>query len=751
MKPVIIAILVVTAVSVVLYFRGGAPSPSAVHMTTDLLISTGHDDVPTEPIANLHTFSQTFVGRTDGLSSIEFLAATWGALIPSGSITAVVMMPGSPQRAVVVHEIDARSILDNHYVGFDFPPIRGSAGAPLQLLLTPHDLPAGSRFSVWLTRRHVYRQGASFVDGLPTGAGELVMTVSRKAFASEVVKSFCIVWFVSISIAVYLFAIGLAILTMFNSDSVTLLYISPAIGVAVIGALSGVGVITGHVRSVNLVGGAVLLLLAIASLARNRHRFKGLQVPAASIFCCLALITISCAITSQPGEIPLADPRDGPWRSFVPMYPADGLIPYESASIIANKLAARDFMFEPKWQISDRTHLLTLLYLHFCQWFRIVPTHVPVGPWEIVDAYGFWLLRSLAFAANSFVVLGIALVGSAILNRTASRMALAVAVIAPFLILNACYTWPKMLCAYLVMVGIYLLVQRKFALAGALFGLAYWAHPFANLISLGALWFAWAIGADRRASFRNAVRFTVALGLVVGAGGLFNGTVFGVKGESLYLYPLDSGFPYHTTNDPEVVLRDFRATPLWDLFAIRLHNLAVFLFPSEMQNVSLPLHPGEIWDRMKWNWFRICLGSLWGTVGLITFVLTVWGIVLSRAKREMLVLAVAFIAVPALAYILWMGYLSDFNGYTVCQVIVPAAMIFAAVALESFSRVTAIAVVTAVSVEMLFALSIPYHDAAVAAGLTALCAAAVVVTASAARSGNGLVTSGAAHTPKFPR
>src|ERR1035437_1134128 len=270
MKPVLIVILVIAAASVSLYFWGGARAPSPVHLTPDIFVSNSHDDVPAPPIANLHTFSQTFVARTDGMCSIEFLAATYGAPIPSGSITAVVMMPASPQRTVVVHEIEARTILDNHYVRFEFPAIRGSGGVPYRLLLTPHDLPGGSRFTVWLTRRDVYRAGASFIDGIPAGEGDLVMTVSRKASAFEVVRSFCIVWFISISIAVYLLAIGLPILIMFRSDSKTFVYISPAIGVAVIGALSGIAVITGQLRAVNLVGGAVLFPLVIASLLKNR-------------------------------------------------------------------------------------------------------------------------------------------------------------------------------------------------------------------------------------------------------------------------------------------------------------------------------------------------------------------------------------------------------------------------------------------------------------------------------------------------
>jgi hypothetical protein len=41
-------------------------------------------------------------------------------------------------------------------------------------------------------------------------------------------------------------------------------------------------------------------------------------------------------------------------------------------------------------------------YLQHNRKSNSAPTHMPVGLWQIVDGFGFWLLRALAFAANSF-------------------------------------------------------------------------------------------------------------------------------------------------------------------------------------------------------------------------------------------------------------------------------------------------------------------------------------------------------------
>jgi hypothetical protein len=727
MKPVIISIGLIVGTSLLLYFDG-SPRPTAIRKTPDIVAVAAKLATTPGPLANGHTFSQTFIGQTDGLCSIEFLVATYQTSISPGAVTAVLVASTPRRRILASKEIEAASISDNHYSRFDFSPILQSKGVVFELLLTPHDLPPSAKFTVWLTAKSAYPGGASYVDRVPTGAGDLVLTASHSTGFLEIVRSFSVVFFVSLAIAVYLVAIGLAALMSIQLDSTALMCISPAVGIAVIGVISGIGVIIGQSRAVNLVGAVIILPLACISLFRGRDRLMRIEMPLLSIGFCVALIALCCAITSQADSIAFADPQDGPWRSFVPMYPADGIIPYESASIIANHLSPSEFLFEPKWQISDRTHLLTLLYLHFCQFFRIVPTHLPVGPWQAVDVFGFWLLRALAFATNSFVLLGVTLVGSMVLGRPGMRIAVALAAVAPFLILNVCYSWPKLLCAYLILVGIYFLLTRRFAWGGALFGLAYWAHPLAEIVAVGGLCFAWFIGADHRSSLRNVVRFAAMVLLAVGAGVGFNAAVFHLKGEALYLYPIDSGFVFHSGHDSEAVIRDFRATPLQDLLAIRLHNLAVFLWPSELGTVPQNLHPGTIWSLMKWKWYRVYLDSLWGAVGIIAFGLAAQGVFLSRRRRDIRLLGIMLIAVPSIVYVLWMGYLLDYNGFTFCQVVVPTTMIFAAIPLGSYSPPIATWIVTAVSLEMLFVLSIAYHDATVALGLMGLCVAAVLVS-----------------------
>lgn len=401
------------------------------------------------------------------------------------------------------------------------------------------------------------------------------------------------------------------------------------------------------------------------------------------------------------------------------------MIPYESASIIANKLNPRAFIFEPGWSIADRTHLLTLLYLHACQFFGITPVHTTEGPWEIVDPSGFWLLRSLAFATNAFVLVGMAAVGSVILHRAGKAIVSALAVLSPFVITNTLYSWPKFLCAYMILIGIYLLMRRKPALAGALFGLAYWAHPMANLFCLGGCVFAWMLGENRRASARSISRFAAVAVLGIGTTIAFSSSVFHVSGGRFYLYPLATGFHTHLSRDRAVVLRDFHATPVADLLAIRMANLIRFVFPTDAARSPVQLQPGQIWDTVKWDWLRLYAGSLWGASGLLLFPVAVFGVYISRQRREAWAMAVAFVAVPALAYVVWMGFLIDLGGLTSCQPMAMVAVMFASMALQSYSQRAAIAIATAVALEMQFALSIPYRGGIVAFGLTGMCLASI--------------------------
>jgi hypothetical protein len=728
MKGLLIAVGAIVCASA-LFYSVPSGGEGSMRTTPDLWIPSSiplpGQLIPTGPIRSGHTISQSFVAEKDRLCAIEFLGATYGIPISSGTIRVTIVRSGvqSPG-TVAVRQIDARSIADNHYVRVDFPPVPDSAGQHFVMSIEPQNVPPGAMFAVWLTQKDTYRNGEVLVDNSKP-PGDLVMTVIHQSSVVETVTSCLTVFSVSVLIAVYFWAIGLAVLLMFKAEAGSLVFVAPAVGMALVGVVSAAGVLAHKWHSINLIGGILLVCFAAATLLKRHESLRSLQLPRPTVFLYVALLAVSCCITSQPQAIPRTEPLGDPWRSFVPMYPADGLIPYESASIVANQLKPSAFVFEPRWSIADRTHLLTLLYLHVCQFFGVTPVHTPQGPWEIVDRSGFWLLRSLAFATNSLVLFGLAAVGSAILDRAGRLIVPALAVLSPFFIFNTFNSWPKFLCSYLILIGIYLLIRRRAAWAGALFALAYWAHPMANLFCLGGCVFTWMLGKNRRASARSAATFAGVVALGVGTTIAFSSGAFHARGGSFYLYPLATGYHAHSARDATVVLRDFHATPVADVLAIRLVNLIRFVFPTDLARSQVGLEPGHIWEGVRWDWLRIYAGSVWGSTGLLLFPVAVFGVYLSRQRRETWAIAFAFMAVPAVGYVVWMGFPMDLGGITSCQPITLIAVIFASIALQSCRQRAAIVIAAAVALEMQFALSIPYEGGAAALALTGLCLAGV--------------------------
>jgi len=244
---------------------------------------------------------------------------------------------------------------------------------------------------------------------------------------------------------------------------------------------------------------------------------------------------------------------------------------------------------------------------------------------------------------------------------------------------------------------------------------------------VGGIVMTWAMAANRRESLVRSGQFVAGLAAPMAASAVFSSLVLHARSAgAFYLYPLNSNFHWLERDEPAKVWAGFRNTPWVALIAIRMHNLMLFLFPSDPAEVVLRIHIEEIWDAVKWKWYRIYHGaSLWGATGLLTFPLAVWGIVQTWADRRMRLLAIAFLMIPSALYVLWMGYLLDYNGYTTCQPLVAVALCFAGIALGGRSERTAMILGTVMAVEMIFALSIAYHDLAVSALMVAAAMAGV--------------------------
>lgn len=289
--------------------------------TPDIWIPPSGQVVPAGPIHTGHTISQSFVAKRDGLCAVEFLGATYGTPIPSGTIKVTVARsePRDPG-TIAVRQIDARSVADNHYVRIEFPPVRDSAARHFVISIEPQDLPPAAMFTVWLTQKDVYPGGTGFIDAIAT-PGDLVMTTSHQSSVLETATAYLTVFSVSILIGVYFVVIGLAALLAFNVEAISLAFVAPAAGIALVGAVAVVSVLTRRLHSINLVGALLLACFTAVILFRNREKLLRLQIPRSTVFFYLALIAVSCCITSQPQTIPRSDLPYGPLRSFVPCIP----------------------------------------------------------------------------------------------------------------------------------------------------------------------------------------------------------------------------------------------------------------------------------------------------------------------------------------------------------------------------------------------------------------------------------------------
>ncbi len=685
-------------------------------LLTEITVPALAQKIPVGPLITGEEFAQSFTAKRNGLAAIEVLVADYGKPIRAGNIVASLRLASDLKRVLASEAVPATAVNDNHYLQFNFPVMPHSVGRRYLFTLTSQNLPPGSRFMVWLTAHDAYAGGEASINGKKQ-PGDMIFTASDRASIADLVWRYAVVVAASLSISAYLVIIGLAAGLVFTRNPAPLLFIAPAIGLSIVAVLGFASVVANSLAAANIAGGTIIFLASLMVLFLKRRSLSKLVIPRSVVILYVAVVLMACLITSEPKSVKYADPTDGPWRSYASMYPADGLIPYEAASVIANHLNPREFLFEPGWSITDRTHLLTVVYLHFCQFLRITPTHLPQGPSDIVDHYGFWLLRATAFATNSFFIFGLYLVGTLVLPSARTRtLALALTCLSVFVLVNASYTWPKFTCAYMLMVGAYFLLSGRFAAAGLLYGLAYWAHPMASMFGLAAFLAAFFGAANLRRSFRQALAFGSVFAVMLAATALFNSLYFHLPGGAFWMYPLDVRYHAHATQNLAVVLRELRFVTIPDLVAIRLHNFIRFLFPADLARTSLYLQPGDIWSEVKWNWLRIYGDSLWGSVGLILFPISVYGALISYSEPLCRRLIWAFLITPVIAYILWIGFLFDAGGYTTCQPIALIAMLFAARGMSSWNSRTVLTVLALISSETLFAISIPYPDASVKIG-----------------------------------
>jgi hypothetical protein len=138
-------------------------------------------------------------------------------------------------------------------------------------------------------------------------------------------------------------------------------------------------------------------------------------------------------------------------------------------------------LFGP-WNFSDRGPVAGLAASPIVLSTRAqVPDGPPDSTWTVFDRQGFaaYRIAMIVMAAASFLVIyGLAL---AFLDEGWSVLAFLAAAAAPFAVHEVFFTWPKLLSAAFVLLGAYLVKDRRFLAAGLAVGFGYLCHPSALL------------------------------------------------------------------------------------------------------------------------------------------------------------------------------------------------------------------------------------------------------------------------------
>ncbi|MCA1840182.1 MAG: hypothetical protein LC723_07620, partial [Actinobacteria bacterium] len=304
----------------------------------------------------------------------------------------------------------------------------------------------------------------------------------------------------------------------------------------------------------------ILALVVIAAAVTSWGTLLGsiwnprFLIPIALVFTFTsAYVTLSL---DPPGITPYA--RTFFWNP-VKILGADDHLQYRTAQFVYNRLDVQTENFYYQWTITDRTPLAGLAFSEFV---RTIGKSLPKTPlyglpqnlqgWRIPDPYSYWLYRLFIMLANASVIGAVGYLALKRFGRRVSSIAMGVAVVMPFTLLQVMMSYPKMLvAAYLVVALAILMDDGPLWLSGALAGLAYLTHPMALLYlpAMGVILIAKRFGVKKAAM--RAVAWLVPIVILAGAWHVWAlGT--GISSSRTLLYPLGA---YTESADPQEVQR----------------------------------------------------------------------------------------------------------------------------------------------------------------------------------------------------
>lgn len=360
----------------------------------------------------------------------------------------------------------------------------------------------------------------------------------------------------------------------------------------------------------------------------------------------------------------------------IPNRPADNRLPYRTVQFILNDLDPEEVRYFLDWSVADRTHASAAASATIVAAIGVdVPAdelwYLPLDAveWDPVDRYGYWAVRAVLIAFNGLLPLGAAALAAPWLGRRVGDVTAVVAGIGVFAFVETMYTWPKFTAVMIASTGLGLLLTRRTALGGALFGLSYLAHPVSLVMGAAAL----ALLVVFRLGWKTAASFFALAIAVVLPWVMWTGLVLGHTSRMI-LYPL--GWIIEPTSDLSDELRAavqafaqrFPTGVLYDRWISLRDSLSPVGFLDTLSSAQPAVKLFTTYDRT--------VPGMVGLAGLIPFGLGLW-----RSKRAKLGLIATLLSTFGAALVFW-GVWPRALGADTLQPLVPLLALTVAVGIQ---------------------------------------------------------------------
>ena len=355
--------------------------------------------------------------------------------------------------------------------------------------------------------------------------------------------------------------------------------------------------------------------------------------------------------------------------------PPDHVLPYLTAVYFFHGHdghAMSDEYFSKDWSVASRGPLVPLATLSLMHVFHAQPSDPPdlsTKHWP-VTTQGAFIARMLGWMTNAFVVLAAGhLLRTLNVSARVMQIALAWTCLAPSVIQNTVFLWPKELAAFFILLAVSEIIRERWEWSGVWLALAWLSHPvgllFAPGVGLFLLWQAYRRGEPAR--FNDAVAPALRFGLAFLAMALPWALYKAWLGrhDMFFDYLLGAGYV------PERAV-SFAAWAWfrWDNFWFTLVPGAFIQGPPFHNGISGPL--SEI---QRWNvqYSRTLPGSL----GLIMFIPAYFALIRRNVQPLQNAIRICLVFIPLCVMIVYWGFSNDGLGRNSLEPLVPLIIVFA--------------------------------------------------------------------------